>query len=365
MKGIIHKFRDLVLSTTTTKDSSSSDVAFEDNESFKLAARHMQLAPEQDMSLARAFYSISPSKLGPLQVHSALWKYGATGAPVADTKTIHAFGSRRIIMHLRELLGPQGLDDMIDQDKEAWFDKYKLRIKRMMTEYITQIGARIHPQLIAFGCEDELFNLIKTIVMNYDEILAGDFIPAAQVFPTYGAHTDRIMVNIVKRIINIFLTIFGLNRVRVYCSGFVKERQSFVERVQEGYCSTCAYSYEKTKYERSPSYPQQQAGCKALLFAAPCPEKYNPRRNDATIVKPHHKFLQKDQLVDNSKYDIRFENTRTYFISAHEMCKQITTINLYNCGSIGISFNMTWACIMYAIEPDKQQAKLLTLHTKR
>jgi len=381
MKGIIDSFRALELWPSPSSSSSSSSsssasplpssslaattkVSFEDTESFKSAIRHMHSAPEQDMRLAKAFYSITPPTESALKIYSALWKYGSTGAPVAETKTIHAFGSRRTIMHLRELLGPQGLGEMISEDKEAWFEKYKLRLKIMIAQYVNQFSDLIH-QDIPFNGEDEIFNLIQAIVMNYDCILRGDFIPATQIFPLYGAHTDRIMVNIIKRVINIFLTVFGMNRVRVYCSEFVKERQSFVERVQEGYCETCAYSYDKTVYERRPSYPQSQSGCKALLFAAPCPEKYKRRRDDAIIVRPNHKFLKEGQLIDNSKYDIKFSNTGTYFISAHEMCKQITTIKLHNCGSIGISFNMTWACIMYAIEPDKQQAKLLTLHTRR
>jgi hypothetical protein len=163
------------------------------------------------------------------------------------------------------------------------------------------------------------------------------------------------MSNLIKRVINIFLTVFKLNSVRVNCTKAVKERMSFKKREQGGYCSTCAYSYEKIVYERSPSYPQTQSGIRLLLFAA-------PHSIMSMNSNPTHKLLANGPLVDDSKYNIIFENTRNYFLISHDKCEKAIDIYLVYCGSISISYNMVWAAILYAIDRSDQQTKLLKLH---
>jgi hypothetical protein len=135
--------------------------------------------------------------------------------------------------------------------------------------------------------------------------------------------------------------VFRLDHVRVNCTNAVKEKASFVTREQGGYCSTCAYSFDKTTFERSASYPKTQSGIKMLLYAAPHNPKYSSKKmRDHMITNPTHKFLTHGPLLDDAKYDIVFGNTGRYFISSHNLCKKPIVITLFYCGSISISYNM-------------------------
>jgi hypothetical protein len=326
-------------------------------------------APEFDLIFAGILNRIVPT-LGLLTLRTAInhapegtFDYANSNIP----KTLSALSWYGSIKNISEFLGPADIKYWGFEQKEAWFVENATYIKEAIFDFVNQFSNLIRGE-IDFSRADvnTVFNFIKQIVLDYDSIAKGNCFPAIQLSPEFGAYHDKIMSNIIKRTINIFLTVFRLDHVRVNCTNAVKEKASFVTREQGGYCSTCAYSFDKTTFERSASYPKTQSGIKMLLYAAPHNPKYSSKKmRDHMITNPTHKFLTHGPLLDDAKYDIVFGNTGRYFISSHNLCKKPIVITLFYCGSISISYNMAWAAIMLAIDPRDHQAKLLKLHSSR
>lgn len=326
-------------------------------------------APEFDLIFAGILNRIVPP-LGLLTLRTAInhapegtFDYANSDIP----KTLSALSWYGSIKNISEFLGPICIKDWESERKEAWFVENANYIKEAIFDFVNQFSNLIRGE-IGFSRADinTVFNFLKQIVLDYDFIAKGNCFPAIQLSPEFGAYHDKIMSNIIKRTINIFLTVFRLYNVRVNCTNAVKERASFVTREQGGYCSTCHYSYDKTTFERLPSYPKTQSGIKMLLYAAPHdPKQSSKKMRDRIITNPTHKFLTHGPLLDDAKYDIVFENTGRYFISSHNLCKKPIVFTLFYCGSISISYNMAWAAIMLAIDPRDHQAKLLKLHSSK
>jgi hypothetical protein len=326
-------------------------------------------APEFDLIFAGILNRIVPP-LGLLTLRSAINHAPAGTFDYANSKipkTISVLAWYGGVKNISEFLGSASIKNWGPEQKEAWFVENADYIKSAIFDFVNQFANLIRGE-IGFSRADvnTVFDLLKKIVLDYDSITEGNCFPAIQLSPTFGAYHDKIMSNIIKRAINIFLTVFRLNHVRVNCTNAVKEKASFVTREQGGYCSTCAYSYDKTTFERSASYPKTQSGIKMLLYAAPHNSKHSSKKmRDHMITNPTHKFLTNGPLLDDSKYDIVFANTGMYFLGSHNLCKKPIVFTLFYCGSISISYNMAWAAIMLAIDPRDHQARLLKLHSSR
>lgn len=326
----------------------------------------MRGAPEEDLILADQFNRIKPKNYSFLQFCSGVADASTRTPPDSSMFNRNkTFGNRRFLRHVLSFFGPPTIEKSPIPNIKMFFATNKAFILGAINTYINDFSKLLDGQnQINFHQNDSatILNFIKKTILNYELVISGDYIPVIQIAPTFGPYHDRIQSNLIKRVINIFFAVFEIN-IRVNCTKAPKEKMSFVEKVQGGYCSTCAYSDEIIKYDRKPTYSKQYI--KMLLFAAPYDEKYveNPELHDKMVLKKNHKIL-KGPLVNDARLTIQFSDHSNYFIIAHDLCKDEITVEVDLCGNIAISLNMVIACIKFAIDPANWQTKMIEANSK-
>ena len=325
----------------------------------------MEGAPQEDLDFAGKIYTVRFRPYALLTLRSGVMKAASEHRPdIKDYSKNMTLAGVRFMRHILSFSGSASVHDTSIRELHLHFDTHGEFILHAIHEYINHFSKLLDGGAqIQFARNDALivFNFVKEVVLNHDQIAQGTYIPVIQIAPSFGAYHDRIQVNLIKRAINIIFTVFEMN-IRASCTHAAKARMSYVERVQEGYCSTCAYSYDKTKYERLATYQQEHVAL--LIFAAPHKHllyNENPEMHDRIILPKYAKIL-KGRLIDDAKLTIKFASGG-HFIAAHDKCIAPTVMTVNLLGSISISSNMVIACIRYAIKPSDQHGKLMKLHT--
>jgi len=261
-------------------------------------------------------------------------------------KETQTFYNKRFLRHILEFFG-KNYDDIL---KDA--------LKLSIYDYINAIICKYTPtptKIFSHKNVEIIISFIDCMLLRHNDILMYEYIPSILISPEFGPYHERIQANIIVRCINLILKLFNSD-LRAFTTKCIKQKQSFIERVQSGYCSTCAYSEDKTKYSRNSTYSNLQSDTKLLIFGAPKNQKMH---------KKSHNILNDKvcALLDDAKLDIKLKfpnGVSSYFISAHYMCKDPILLNVFCMGAISITYNMAYAAVNYSLNDQamKQSANL-------